>query len=302
MTDQKNKRTLHPRNKHQGQYDFQQLIQHDSQLQAFIIVNKQGNTSIDFFNPLAVKALNKALLSAYYNLQNWDIPTGYLCPPIPGRADYIHSIADLLANDKAENIPKGKKVRVLDLGVGANCIYPILGVKEYGWSFVGTDISKAALKNAHDIILTDNSLRTNIELRWQAKSEQLFEGVVSKKEYFEVSICNPPFHSSAAAAATGSLRKLKNLGQKEIKNPSLNFGGQQHELWCAGGELQFLTNMILQSKNFANSVGWFTSLVSKEAHLKTAYQTLKKVGIKKPKTIPMGQGNKKSRILAWTFR
>jgi 23S rRNA (adenine1618-N6)-methyltransferase len=302
MTDKKKHSSLHPRNKHQGQYDFKQLLEQNSELQAFIILNKYGNTSIDFFNPLAVKALNKALLSTYYKIKNWDIPKGYLCPPIPGRADYIHHIADLLADNSEESIPKGNKIRVLDLGVGANCIYPILGVKEYGWSFVGTDINKIALKNAHDIILNNKNLRSNIELRLQAKSEQLFEGVVSTKEYFEVSICNPPFHSSAAEAATGTLRKLKNLGQKEAQNPTLNFGGQQQELWCAGGELQFLNNMIRQSKGFANSIGWFTSLVSKEAHLKTAYKTLKKVGIKTTKTIPMGQGNKKSRILAWTFQ
>lgn len=301
MTD-KHKNSLHPRNKHQGKYDFEQLVQSYKQLQEFIIINKYGNTSIDFFNPVAVKALNKALLSSYYKIKNWDIPKGYLCPPIPGRADYIHYIADLLADNDVENIPKGKKIRILDLGVGANCIYPILGVKEYGWSFVGTDISKSALKNAHDIILNNKSLRSNVELRWQAKAEQLFEGVVQAKEYFEVSICNPPFHASAEAAAAGTSRKLKNLGQKATQKPSLNFGGQQHELWCTGGELQFLKQMILQSKEFANSIGWFTSLVSKEAHLKTAYKSLKKVGVKSYKTISMGQGNKKSRILAWTFR
>jgi 23S rRNA (adenine1618-N6)-methyltransferase len=302
MTDKKQTTNLHPRNKHQGQYDFKQLVQHNSQLEEFILVNKQGTTSIDFFNPLAVKALNKALLSFYYKIQNWDIPKDYLCPPIPGRADYIHHVADLLASDNNGNIPKGKKIRVLDIGVGANCIYPVIGTKEYGWSFVGSDISKVALKNAHDIILNNNSLRTNIELRWQAKSNQLFEGVVSAKEYFDLSICNPPFHSSAAEAATGSSRKLKNLGQKEGQKPSLNFGGQEHELWCAGGELQFLNNMILQSKDFADSIRWFTSLVSKEAHLKSAYKSLKKVGVTQSITIPMGQGNKKSRILAWSFR
>lgn len=302
MTDKKKHSSLHPRNKHQGQYDFKQLLEHNSELDAFIIINKYGNTSIDFFNPLAVKALNKALLSVYYKIKNWDIPKGYLCPPIPGRADYIHHIADLLTDNSKKNIPKGNKIRVLDLGVGANCIYPILGIKEYGWSFVGTDISRIALKNAHDIILNNKNLRSNIELRLQAKSEQLFEGVVSTKEYFEVSICNPPFHSSAEEAAKGTLRKLKNLGQKERQNPTLNFGGQEQELWCAGGEAQFLNNMILQSKDFANSIGWFTSLVSKEAHLKTAYKTLNKAGIKTVKTIPMGQGNKKSRILAWTFQ
>jgi 23S rRNA (adenine1618-N6)-methyltransferase len=301
MADKKQNNSLHPRNKHQGQYDFKQLIECNAKLQAFIIKNKQGNTSIDFFNPEAVKALNKALLSAYYNLQNWDIPEGYLCPPIPGRADYVHYMADLLADNKVENLPKGKKIRVLDIGVGANCIYPTLGVKEYGWSFVGADISKASLKNAHDIILNNKSLRSNIELRWQSDSKHFFEGVVQANEFFDLSICNPPFHTSAEAAATGTLRKLKNLGQKEAPKPTLNFGGQQHELWCAGGELQFINNMILQSKNFASSIRWFTSLVSKEAHLNKTYKTLKKVGAKEIRTVPMGQGNKKSRILAWTF-
>lgn len=302
MTHKKNKPLLHPRNRHQGEYDFKQLVQHNTNLQEFILRNKYGNTSIDFFNPEAVKALNKALLSYYYNIQNWDIPKDYLCPPIPGRADYLHYVADLLGRDNKKGIPKGKKVRVLDLGVGANCIYPIIGVKEYAWSFVGTDISKVSLKNAHEIVVNNKSLRANIELRWQAKSEQLFEGVVTTKEYFELSICNPPFHSSAEEAAMGTLRKLKNLGQKEVTRPNLNFGGQHHELWCTGGELQFLNNMILQSRTFANSIRWFTTLVSKEAHLKAAYKSLEKVGVKKVETIPMGQGNKKSRILAWSFR
>ena len=302
MADKKQNVNLHPRNKHQGQYDFKELVKKNTQLESFLLVNKKGNTSIDFFDPTAVKALNKALLSHYYNIQNWDIPKDYLCPPIPGRADYIHYVADLLVDNERGKIPTGKKIRVLDLGVGANCIYPIIGVKEYGWSFVGTDISKVSLKNAHDIIINNNNLRANIELRWQAKPEQLFEGIVTTNDFFEVSICNPPFHSSAEAAAIGTLRKLKNLGQKELQQPILNFGGQEHELWCTGGELRFLNNMILQSKKFADSVGWFTSLVSKEAHLKTAYKILKKVGVTTSNTILMGQGNKKSRILVWSFR
>lgn len=301
MTDKKHKGNLHPRNKHQGRYNFEQLIQSYKTLEEFIITNKQGNLSIDFFNPSAVKALNKALLNSYYKLNHWDIPNGYLCPPIPGRADYIHHIADLLAATNRKKIPKGKKVRVLDVGIGANCIYPIIGVMEYAWSFVGVDINKDSLKNAHDIILNNNNLRSNIELRWQSNTKQFFKDVIKSKEYFEVSICNPPFHSSAKEALEGSQRKLKNLGQKDISKPILNFGGQQHELWCVGGELQFLKNMITESQNFAHSVGWFTSLVSKEAHLKTACKSLEKVGVSQNKIISMGQGNKKSRILAWSF-
>ena len=302
MAEKNRESRLHPESRFHGRYDLKKLQEVCPELSEHVFVNDFGSETVNFHDPVAVKMLNKALLAHHYNIKNWDIPENYLCPPIPGRADYIHYVADLLVDNERGKIPTGKKIRVLDLGVGANCIYPIIGVKEYGWSFVGTDISKVSLKNAHDIIINNNNLRANIELRWQAKPEQLFEGIVTTNDFFEVSICNPPFHSSAEAAAIGTLRKLKNLGQKELQQPILNFGGQEHELWCTGGELRFLNNMILQSKKFADSVGWFTSLVSKEAHLKTAYKILKKVGVTTSNTILMGQGNKKSRILVWSFR
>jgi 23S rRNA (adenine1618-N6)-methyltransferase len=53
-------------------------------------------------------------------------PANYLCPPIPAVADYLHYLADLLA-DGSGGVPRGIKVRALDVGVGANCIYPLLG-------------------------------------------------------------------------------------------------------------------------------------------------------------------------------
>jgi 23S rRNA A1618 N6-methylase RlmF len=52
----------------------------------------------------------------------------------PGRLDYIHYIADLLQKQQRYH-PKGHTVQGLDIGIGANCIYPIIGNAEYGWSF-----------------------------------------------------------------------------------------------------------------------------------------------------------------------
>jgi 23S rRNA (adenine1618-N6)-methyltransferase len=37
------------------------------------------------------------------------------------------------------------------IGIGANCIYPIIGNAEY-WSFVGTDIDEKAIENCSTII------------------------------------------------------------------------------------------------------------------------------------------------------
>ncbi|WP_369527369.1 RlmF-related methyltransferase [Shimia thalassica] len=33
------------------------------------------------------------------------MPAGYLCPPIPGRIDYIHYRADLFADNHNQEIP-----------------------------------------------------------------------------------------------------------------------------------------------------------------------------------------------------
>ena len=59
--------------------------------------------------------------------------------------------------------------------------------------------------------------------------------------------------------------------------------------------------MIRESKKFGKSCFWFTTLISKSNNLKSAYTTLEKVTAVEVKTIQMGQGNKSSRLIAWTF-
>ena len=292
---------LHPRNKHRGRYDFKQLIKTCPELAPFVQLNNYQNESIDFFNPDAVKALNKALLQFHYGIKNWTIPSNYLCPPIPGRTDYIHHIADLLADKNEGQIPKGENIKCLDIGVGANCIYPILGFKEYGWSFIGSDIDSVALGFADEIIEGNPELKDKIDLRLQPNTQKIFDGILQKDEYIDISISNPPFHASLSEAQSETLRKLNNLKQQKAKKPVLNFGGQSNELWVEGGEKKFVTDMIIQSQHFSNSCFWFSTLVSKQSNLKAIYAALEKSKAVEVKTIPMGQGNKVSRIVAWTF-
>ncbi len=295
------KSELHPRNRHRQRYDFQLLINSCPELKPFIFINKYNDESINFHDPAAVKILNKALLIHYYGIENWDIPDGYLCPPIPGRADYIHHIADLLGGHNKGIIPKGKNIKCLDIGVGANCVYPIIGIKEYAWSFIGSDIDSTAIDSAKKIINSNSSLQNNIELRFQGNSNDIFNGIIQANEFIDLTICNPPFHASKEEAEAGTMRKLKNLKKKKTDKSVLNFGGQHNELWCEGGEENFIHKMIHQSKEFANSCFWFSTLVSKKEHLKNIHSKLIKIKPSEIKTIPIGQGNKKSRILAWTF-
>ena len=78
------KTNLHPRNKNREQYDLAELLKEIPKLKKHIKPNKYGEDSIRFSDPTAVKLLNKALLSNYYGIKNWDFPDTNLCPPIPG--------------------------------------------------------------------------------------------------------------------------------------------------------------------------------------------------------------------------
>ncbi len=292
---------LHPRNTHLDRYDFKELGKTEPELLPFVFENPYGDQTIDFANPNAVKILNRALLKHYYKIGFWDIPDGYLCPPIPGRADYIHCAADLLAQSNSGKLPPGRKVKVLDIGTGANLIYPILGNSIYDWSFVGAELDPKSIVSAQQIIDKNTNLNGKIELRHQSDSSHIFSGIIGKDEFFDLTICNPPFHESAAEAEAGSSRKVKNLKGKIGVKPTLNFGGQANELWCDGGETKFIERMIRESLEFKFSCLWFTTLVAKEVNLPSIYSNLKKAGVVEMKTIPMSQGNKKSRIVAWTF-
>ena len=294
------KQNLHPRNLHRTQYDFRALIKSNPALSSFVSINKYGNESVDFADPVAVKELNRAILSHFYKIRFWDIPSGYLCPPVPGRADYIHYIADLLTRDGV--VPIGKNIHGLDIGVGANCIYPIIGHQVYGWTFTGSDVDEKALQSAERIIQNNTDLISAVNCRLQKDVSKIFTGVVLPEDKFDFTMCNPPFHASLAEANAGTKRKWQNLGRdKESKKNALNFGGQQAELWYPGGEQAFILKMIAESALLKNQVLWFTSLVSKKTTLPALYQNLKKLQAAEVKTIEMSQGQKVSRMLAWSF-
>lgn len=297
----KEKPKLHPRSKHTGRYEFKQLVDSNPELADYVKMNKFGDESIDFANPKAVKSLNKALLLSFYKIGYWDIPQDYLCPPIPGRADYVHHMADLLQSSNYGNLPVGEKIKVLDIGVGANCIYPIIGVSEYNWSFLGSDIDPVAIEWGNKIISSNPGLESKIELKLQKNPNDYFYGIIRRDDQIDFSICNPPFHASAAEAQSGTKRKLKNLSRETPVELVKNFGGQSIELWCEGGEKRFVSKMVRESQKFATSCFWFSSLVSKESNLKSIYEAIKRAGAKNVRTIPMSIGNKTSRILAWTF-
>ena len=291
-----NKTKLHPRNRHRDGYDFARLVADSPELEAFTISNPVGQTTIDFQDAGAVRMLNRALLKTYYSINYWDIPANYLCPPIPGRVDYIHYLADLLASSNNQEIPRGPNIKALDIGTGASLVYPLTGQSEYGWHFTGVDIDPAALKSAQQIC---QSNKLNVTLRQQNTREDIFRGVIKPEDVFHITLCNPPFHASLEKANKGTQRKWSNLGKGHSKK--LNFGGQNAELWCPGGEIKFIARMVEQSMEFADQCLWFSSLVSKKDNLQPLHRILGKAKVADFKVVEMAQGQKTSRFITWTY-
>ena len=294
-------KTLHSRNFHNDRYDFKALIKTNLDLQEFVKPSKYGDLSIDFANPQAVISLNKALLAHFYGIKNYTIPDGYLCPPIPGRVDYVHHIADLLASCNNGVVPKGKTVKGLDVGIGANGIYAIIGSSVYDWNFVGSDIEIESIKSVENIVNSNEILKEKIECKLQTNPENIFTGIIKADEFYDFTLCNPPFHKSLKDAMDGNKRKVQNLTKQKTTKNALNFGGKNNELWCKGGEIAFITNMIKESFEFKNNVLWFTTLVSKKDNLPLIYKKLEDIKAKEIKTINMSCGQKITRVVAWSF-
>ena len=288
------KTNLHPKNKNREQYKIEELLLVIPELKDHIKKNKLGEDSIHFSDPVAIKLLNKALLSHYYGIQKWEFPDTNLCPPIPGRADYIHYMSDLLNNND--------NITCLDIGVGASCIYPILGVSEYNWNFIASEVNTEAITIAKKIIKDNPSLKGKVKFRVQKDENNIFKGIIKPKDKIDLSICNPPFHSSKKEALKGSMRKIRNLSGERSKKIQLNFSGVANELVYKGGEYQFIKNMIEESVLYSNNCLWFTTLVSKEKNLKSIYKLLEDVKAEEVKTLNIGTSNKKSRIVVWTFQ
>lgn len=277
----------------QENYDFEKLVAVEPRLQQYL-KKINDRVTIDFGSARAVRLLNKAILHSEYDISYWEFDESALTPPIPGRRAYIDQVVGLLSEHR-NSAPKGNKVKVLDIGVGASCIYPIIGHRAYGWSFVGSDIEAKSITQAKEIIANNPSLR-NISIKHQT-GNKILDGIIAEGEYYEATICNPPFYSSAEEAERSRGRKNKNLGLKE----SDNYRGSSSELWTEGGELGFISQYIDESKAYRNQVLWFTSLVSAEKHIKPLQRKLEEKGAADSLIKEMKLGNKRSRIICWTY-
>lgn len=296
------KTRLHSRNRNRNSYDLESMQETVPELKQYLLTGRANRLTIDFSDSKAVRCLNTAILKHYYGIDYWEFPKHNLCPPIPGRAEYIHHIADLLGSDLDGNIPRGEEVNCLDIGAGASCIYPIIGVIDYGWSFICSEVDDQSITSSQLIIENNEALKGKIVVKRQDHFRYMLKGILKKGQKIDISLCNPPFFKSKEEAMRSTRRKVRNLTGKIQQKPKRNFSGSQNELIYQGGDVRFIRNLIIESKDFGNQVLWFSVLVSKVSNLKRITDFLKSFRPKELRTMDFATGNKKSRILAWSFQ
>ncbi|GBE58592.1 23S rRNA methyltransferase [Babesia ovata] len=342
---------MHHRSRHTKRDDFIALSRISPVLKRHLVPNskckstacKQIMHHYDFSHPDAVYHLSRAILKTTYGL-NFYLPCGcpndscdpslsaegagedgdthpgdaahidvkrYLAPSIPGRADYLHYVADLLhvshnlpdpppegtdaahhgpANIGFEDIPRGQKVKVLDVGTGANCIYPLLGCTDYGWSFIASEINSESL-NLAKRNLTSNNITDIVDLRHQKEPLRMFTGILQPDEFVYLTMCNPPFHASLdrtnlnpRVSTCGTINELvfqhddvttftiDGVDPLNLQNVRFGVTGQVNYTFSSNprerGDLAFVEIMLVESRFFAHNVLWFTSLVARLSTLK----------------------------------
>eukprot|EP01039_Chlorochromonas_danica_P004098 gene4098-4486_t len=131
-----------------------------------------------------VEAVTKTLLHHDFQIL-WKGLPGFLSPPLPNRLNYLCYLYDLItttaflyppppAPAPAPPISEGGQslpstfpaaVHILDIGTGANVIYPLLGTRLYtNWQFSGSDVNPTALRHATENVQANPRLAHHINL------------------------------------------------------------------------------------------------------------------------------------------
>jgi len=321
--ERKQDRLMHPKNIYSVQQpDFGKLAELYPSLRQYLVKQCRSGSKetqdeemkciIDFANPNACRELVKAQLHHDFKI-SWDLPSQYLIPPLANRLNYLCWLHDLfqLWTPERDDFDWGREndcVKVLDIGCGANLIYPLLGSSYFRWCFVAADVSSDALQHAIRnreanpkiaplIVLRRVKCQTCQETKQVAsdRHERAFSGcgtgilsraINNTDGVFHASMCNPPFFSSKEEAG---------------RNPGTDYGGTSVEMVYPGGEESFVRNMIQDSRSIRHRIVWFTTMVGKKSTLKMARKMIHDFGQTVVRTTEFIQGKTSRWAIAWSF-
>ncbi len=263
--------------------DFKFLSEEFPEFKKYVYINKYGGYSINWKNPNSIKELVKTILNKFFNIIYYEIPENFLVPTLTSRYNYLNYINKLFTKFKIEN----KEKILIDIGTGANIIYPLLGYKLYNWNFIASEINEDAIKIGKKII-KENNLEKEIFIFKQNDSKKIFENIININKKYLCSICNPPFFDI----------------NKEIKKDNLYTDNEYNynEVYCEGGEIFFIKEMIKESYIYKKNIFLFSSLIGRKKNMKKIYSVIKNLKeISLLNKITIKQGKNARWIIIWSF-
>ncbi|KAK9711814.1 hypothetical protein K7432_007565 [Basidiobolus ranarum] len=280
---------LHERNVYrQKPPNFAKLAERYPEFGKYVNVN-QGIGKIDFKDPEAVRQLAYTLLKDDFDLEV-DFPLDRLCPMIPNRLNYLLWIEDLL---KATKIDQEDIIKGIDIGIGASCIYPLLGCRlNSTWNFLGTEIDSRSFSYAKANVIR-NELSDRIQLYLNPTTKTLPLNEIDENSRYSFTMCNPPFYESYEQVEAG-------INTKKLK-PHAVCTGSSNELITQGGEAQFISAMISESLELLDRVSWYTTMVGRKETLDIVVTKLKSSKINNYAVTEFCQGVTRRWGLAWSF-
>lgn len=297
---------MHPRNVFAAANpDFAALAATHPRLLPYLVETKDGRRTIDFASWDATVELNRALLDTFYGVKHWDVPRGHLCPPAANRANYVHWIEDLLELSRpasASASAAGPAVVGLDVGVGASCVYPLIGASLNGWRFVGIDVTDVAVASARANAAGNPAIRHLIEIRDartfslrrrdSARDGSVILPAIEEDERFAFCMCNPPFFDLDRIAS-----------ERRRPNRASDFGGSDAETACPGGERAFTARIFEDSLLLRDRVHWYTTMCGKKETVKHLRRALasREARVAAVRTTVFRQGKTARWGVAWSF-
>ena len=270
--------------------DFSILIKEYPELKNFLKIQSDdiGQYSFDWSKKELSLLMTKHILNYYFKIEYYSIPNNFLIPPVPSRLNYINMIHSLLTSFNLINEKNNENEIIgVDIGTGANIIYPLLGHSVYNWKFICSEINEEAYENALKII-NNNKLEEYIKLIKQKYKNNILIGVINREEKYTFTMCNPPYYDYE--------EEIK--FEDKIKDCEYNFD----EIYFKNGEFGFFNRLFDESVCYYKNIFLFTILIGKKSNAEKIYdkisneKNVKYFDMKRIKT-----GNNMRYIIYWSF-
>ncbi|KAF1811593.1 DUF890 domain protein [Eremomyces bilateralis CBS 781.70] len=254
------------------------------------------NNKIDFWDPLAVQQLTKSVLRRDFKLEI-NLPGDRLCPPVPNRFAYIkwlQKLIDSTGDSYRDAYEESREVIGIDIGVGASCIYPLLGcASRPNWRFGGTEIDARNLEFAQKNVRT-NGLESRIRILPAKEGQPLISLAQLGTDHADFVMCNPPFFTS--------LEDMDATYETKTKPPSAVCTGAAVEMITDGGDLGFALQIFALSQSLKTKIQWYSCLLGKLQSAKDLVARLKESEITNFAAHCLQTGGRTKRwLVAWSY-